>query len=102
MNTEPQDAAEPPAPVTWRDITSAQNRNGNGGYDMPADIMAVPEVQTAARAVVDALDLFGLEVGIAKAERDAVSSEESAAVSRRIADDLRKVRERAQSTECDR
>ena len=39
-------------------------------------------------------DLLGLEIAIVKANRDAESSEKSAAVSRQIADDLRKVRDR--------
>lgn len=97
-DTEPRDTTtelpEPPAPVTWSDFCHAKNRTDNGGYQLGADIVEVTTVQRAMRAAIDALDLLGLEIGIVKADRDARSSEKSAAVSRQIADDLRKVRDR--------
>lgn len=94
-DTEPRDTAtELPEPVTWSDLCHAKNRTDNGGYQLGEDIAEVATVQRAMRAAIDALDLLGLEIAIVKADRDADSSEKSAAVSRQIADDLRKARDR--------
>lgn len=85
--------SELPELVRWVHLCHAKNRTDNGGYALSDDIAEVATVQRAMRAAIDALDLLGIEIGIVKAERDAEGSEKSAAISRQIADDLRKARD---------